>query len=320
MTNDRESSSAKRKAVMGQTFGAYTFYNVIAEGGMGVIFNARHNATGRQLALKIVNPKYAAREGFSPALVEAFMNEARVMAAIEHPHVVTLYDAGVVGQCPYLAMRLVPGGDLTGRVMNHGLILDAKEALTLMARIAAGVGSFHQAGYLNRDLKPANILLELDGSPRIADFGLALRLDETPKDSGIAGTPSYLAPEQVRQEALSPQTDLFALGATMFYAVTGRPPFDGPSPEAIAAEVAHAVAPPYLNLGEAHTAHGLVEIIRRCMAIDPADRYRTAEEVVTDCQAVAAGDEPPYLGRNLRRRRSTFFSTLFKAGGDPPPA
>jgi eukaryotic-like serine/threonine-protein kinase len=319
VTADHDQSSAKRRAVLGQTFGAYTFFHVIAEGGMGVIFEAKHNATGRRLALKVVNPKYAAREGFSPALVETFLAEARVMAAIEHVNVVTLYDAGVVGQCPYLAMRLVPGGDLAGRVQKHGPITDHGEVLALMAGIADGIGAFHRAGYLNRDVKPANILLELDGSPRIADFGLALRQDEEPQPGEIAGTPSYLAPEQVRQEALTPQTDLFALGATMFFAVTGRPPFDGPTPEAIAAEVAQAIAPPFLDLGDDPRGQGLADIIRHCMEVAPDDRYRSASQVVADCWSVLGGRDPEFCGSRPRRRRSgSFLANLFKPGTAPP--
>lgn len=318
VTADRDQSSSKRRAVLGQTFGSYTFYHVIAEGGMGVIFEARHNATGRRIALKVVNPKYAAKEGFSPALVETFLAEARVMAAIEHPHVVTLYDAGVVGQCPYLAMRLVPGGDLAERIQKHGPMTDLTEVLTLMAGIADGVGAFHQAGYLNRDIKPANILLELDGSPRIADFGLAIPLGQANDGDGIAGTPSYLAPEQVRQEALTVQSDLFALGATLFFAVTGRPPFDGPTPEAIAAEVAQAVAPPFVDLGDHPQAQGLATIIRHCMEIAPADRYRNAGEVVADCRAVLAGRNPEFSGGRQRRRTANFLANLFKPGTTRP--
>ena len=123
----------------GQTFGAYTFFHVIAEGGMGVIFAAEHTVIGRKVALKIVNPKYAAREGFSPALVDVFMAEARIMGAVEHPNVVTLYDAGVVGQCPYLAMRLVEGGDLAGKIDKHGPLRDWPAVLALAEGIAAGL-------------------------------------------------------------------------------------------------------------------------------------------------------------------------------------
>lgn len=308
--NDHERSSARRRAVLGQTFGNYTFYHVIAEGGMGVIFEATHNATGRRVALKIVNPKYAARAGYSPALVESFLNEARVMAAVESPHSVTLYDAGVVGQCPFLAMRLVAGGDLASLVLKEGPLKDWNRVLHLTLGIAQGVAAFHAAGYLNRDLKPANILLELDGSPRIADFGLALPLSEAATPGPIAGTPSYLAPEQVRGEPLTAQTDLFALGSTLFYAVTGRPPFEGETPEAIAADVAAAVAPPFLDLGTDPKAQGVADLIRHCMAIAPDERYHHAHEIITDAQALLAGKDPEFCG-GRRRRRATFFG-LFR--------
>ena len=305
-----DTSSSRRSTVgLGQTFGNYTFFHILAEGGMGVIFEAEHNAIHRRVALKIVSPKYAAREGFSPQLIELFLAEAQVMGAIEHPNVVTLYDAGVVGQCPYLAMKLVTGGDLQNQVMRHGPLRE-EQALRMLAGTAAGVGAIHAAGFLNRDIKPANILLEANGNPRVSDFGVALRKDEVTADQQIAGTPSYLAPEQIHNQKIDERADIYSLGGTFWYACTGKAPFDGGSPEEILSLLMTASDPPPLDLGNSPKAKGLVRIIMHAMAFDPEKRYKNCDEIVHDCEAVLDGGEPEYAQIGQRKRRGFLGSIL----------
>lgn len=297
------SSSARRAtAGLGQTFGNFTFFHILAEGGMGVIFEAEHNAIHRRVALKIVSPKYAAREGFSPQLIELFLSEARVMGAIEHPNVVTLYDAGVVGQCPFLAMKLVTGGDLQGFVMKHGPLRE-EQALKMLRDSAAGVGAVHNAGYINRDIKPANILLEANGNPRISDFGVAMRKEDVTDDQQIAGTPSFLAPEQVHNQRIDERADIYSLGAAFWYACTGKVPFDGTTPEEILGLLMSAVEPPHFDLGSSPKAKGLMRIITHAMAFDPDKRYRNCDDIVHDCNAVLTGGEPEYAQIGQKRKR-----------------
>jgi serine/threonine-protein kinase len=297
---------------IGQTFGSYTFFHILAEGGMGVIFEAEHGAIKRKVALKIVSPKYAAREGFSAKLIDEFMHEARVMGAIDHPNVVTLYDAGIVGQCPYLAMKLVTGGDLQSLVIKHGPVRE-EQALTLLRDCAAGLGAVHAAGFISRDIKPANILLEANGNPRLSDFGVAVPLGEIPADNVIAGTPSYLAPEQVHHQTMDLRSDIYSLGATFFYAVTGKPPFDGSSPEEIISHLMLASAPPHLDLGNSPKARGLTQIILQAMNFQPDKRYKTTDEIVHDCATVLAGGEPEYAQIGNKRKRTFFGSLLDRA-------
>lgn len=303
-------SSSARRAVQNaaQRFGSYLFTHIIAEGGMGVIFAAEHALIGRKVALKIVNPKYAAREGYSPDLIESFLHEARVMGSVDHPHVVTLYDAGVVGQCPFLAMRLVVGGDLGSQVANHGP-LDVRQSLELLRACALGLKAVHVAGWVNRDFKPANVLLERDLTPRITDFGLAVHVGTQPPVDHIAGTPCYLAPEQIDGRPLDQRCDLYALGATIFFAACGQMPFAADTPEATIATIRAAQQPPTL-FPEARDPYqrGLSMIVERAMAIDPERRYQDALEIVHDCEMALNGGEPEYalIGSKSRRRKTLF--------------
>ena len=311
MTED-SSPSRRGTSGLGQTFGNYTFFHILAEGGMGVIFEAEHNAIKRKVALKIVSPKYAAREGFSAKLIDEFLHEARVMGAIDHPNVVTLYDAGVVGQCPFLAMKLVGGGDLQSQIMKHGPLRD-DAALLLFRNCAAGLGAIHAAGYLNRDIKPANILMETNGNPRISDFGVAISVGVLPADNMIAGTPSYLAPEQIHNQGLDTRSDIYSLGATFWYTTTGKVPFDGTSPEEILSHLMTATQPPHLDLGSTPKAKGLTRIILHAMEFQPEKRYKNTEEIIHDCEAVMAGGEPEYAQIGQKRKRTFLGSILDRA-------
>jgi serine/threonine protein kinase len=309
-----DDSSAPRRGFpdIAQSFGNYTFSHILAEGGKGVIFEAEHTSIKRRVALKIVSPKYAAREGISTALIAAFMREARVMGAIDHPNVVTLYDAGVVGQCPYLAMQLISGGDLQRQILKHGPMRD-EGALVLLRNCAAGLGAIHDAGYINRDIKPANVLMELNGTPRISDFGVAVPANEVPTDDVIAGTPSYLAPEQIHHQGLDARSDIYSLGASFWYVTTGKAPFDGSSSEEILSHLLTATKPPHLDLGSSSSAQGLTQIILHAMDFQPDKRYQNTDEIIHDCSAVLAGGEPEYALIGKKNRRTFLGAMLDRA-------
>jgi serine/threonine-protein kinase len=293
---------------IGQSFGDYTFYHILAEGGMGIILEAEHKVIGRKVALKIVSPKYAARNGYSPELIDTFMHEARVLGAIDHPNVITLYDAGLVGQCPFMAMRLVGGGDLGTRVANFGPLND-ELALRIMRDCAAGMHAMHLSGYINRDIKPANILLETNGTPRLTDFGLAIPINEQPQGTVIAGTPSYLAPEQINGGQIDALTDIYAIGATMFFAITGQAPFAGSTPEDTIQLVRDAVRQPTTRHLRPNINKHLATIIRKAMSREPDKRYKDASEIEHDCRAVLDGNEPEYAQIGQKKRK-TFFSSI----------
>jgi serine/threonine protein kinase len=308
-------STSIKQAVqrIGQSFGDYTFFHILAEGGMGIILEAEHKVIKRKVALKIVSPKYAARNGYSPELVDTFMHEARVLGAIDHPNVITLYDAGLVGQCPFMAMRLVGGGDLGTRVANFGPLND-ELSLRIMRDLASGIHAMHLAGYINRDIKPANVLLETNGTPRLTDFGLAIPIHEQVASTVIAGTPSYLSPEQASCATIDFRSDLYALGATMFFAVTGQPPFSASTPEETVQLVRQSTRIPTTRVLKPGINKHLATIIRRAMAYEPDKRYKDALEIEHDCAAVLDGREPEYALIGQRRRKSFFSSIVSRTG------
>jgi len=300
----------------GKLFGAYTLKRILAEGGMGVVIEAEHNVIKRMVALKTVSPKYAAKEGFRLTVMDTFMRDARILGSIEHPNVLPIYDAGTVGHCPFIAMRLITGGDLATWITSFGPV-KPDIALKLAHDCAAGLKAIHQAGFLHRDIKPLNLLIESDWRVFISDFGLALAKGKKPPAGTIAGTPCYLAPEQIRGEDLDERTDIYALGATIFHAVTGAPPYLGESPEDIMRQILQATHPPAVTTTPAIDMR-LEWIIQHAMAGNPLARYQTTDQLMEDCTALLSGQSPPYAsgtvgshnGTTAKTRRSTVFGSI----------
>src|SRR5262249_6446049 len=217
-------------------FGAYELLAEVGSGGMGVIYKARQGALGRTVALKMI---HAARCGTDE--LERFQREARAAAALDHPNVMPVYDCGSQDGRPFFTMAFIDGPSLAD-LARPGPLPPA-EAARLTRGAAAGVAYAHAHGILHRDLKPHNVMVDPQGRPRVTDFGLARRLqDSTPltRDGQAVGTPSYMAPEQVRGEmdALGPATDVYGLGAILYELLTGRPPFEGGSSYSVLYRVA----------------------------------------------------------------------------------
>lgn len=310
-----DATSSDSPITTGKLFGAYTLRRIIAEGGMGVVLEAEHNVIKRLVALKTVSPKYAAKEGFRLTLMDTFMRDARILGSIEHPHVLPIYDAGTVGHCPFIAMRLVTGGDLATWITSHGPV-PAETALRLARDCAGGLQAIHTAGYLHRDIKPLNLLIEPDWKVFISDFGLALPMGKQPPSGTIAGTPCYLAPEQIRGEPLDCRTDVYALGATIFHALVGKPPYQGSSPEDICRQILEAYGPPSLKDLLPHVDEHLAAIVQHAMAHRPQDRYQQAQELQADCIALLSGNPPPIAsGGQKHSRRSSVFGSIARVLG-----
>jgi formylglycine-generating enzyme required for sulfatase activity len=253
---------------------------------MGVVYRARHLRLGRLVALKMaLAGSYA-----GPHERERFRREAEAVAALRHPNLVQVYDAGDWAGRPYFTMELIEGGSLAQRLA--GTPQPARQAATLLATLAEAVQVAHQGGILHRDLKPANILLTADGTPKIADFGLARRLEGGAglTQSGVLlGTPSYMAPEQARgQPNIGPAVDVYALGAILYELLTGRPPFHGETAAATLQQVVadEPVAPRRLNPS---VPRDLETICTKCLSKEPARRYTSAEELANDLGRFQAG-------------------------------
>jgi serine/threonine protein kinase len=258
----------------------YEILSMLGRGGMGVVYKARKTQLNRVVALKMVLTGQHA----DPRELARFVAEAETLASLSHPNVVQLFEAGTHDGRPYFTLEYVEGGSLEAKVRRHPL--PAAEAARLMEQVARGVQAAHDRGIVHRDLKPDNVLLTPDGVAKVADFGLAKRLETgegLTRTGAVLGTPSYMAPEQARGDAraIGPTTDVWALGAILYRVLTGRPPFQAANPIQIVDQLLNAepVAPRAL---QPEVPHDLETICLKCLQKDPARRYPTAGRLAGD--------------------------------------
>jgi serine/threonine protein kinase len=270
--------------------GPYRILKVLGTGAMGIVFQAEHMKLKRAVALKVMKPTLAAYPDFH----RRFLREAQLAAAIDHEHVVTIYEVGEDRGIPFLSMKLLQGETLEDRLDRLDGRLPVKEALRIGREIAEGLAAAHERGLIHRDIKPANIWLE-EGRDRvkIVDFGLArgAGTDAHFTQAGaVIGTPSYMAPEQANGEEVDSRCDLFSLGAVLYRTCTGRLPFDGKDTLSVLAALASKTpeTPHRLVPGLPPLFSGLV---MRLLAKDRDDRPQSAREVVADVESIERGEE-----------------------------
>jgi hypothetical protein len=256
--------------------GRYTVEREIGRGGMGAVYVARDAKLGEKVALKVISSIYS---GDPEEAAERFRHEVQAARRVSHPNVIRIHDLGEDGPLLFLSMEYVDGETLWSRVKARGP-LPVAQAREILASIASGVAAAHAAGVVHRDLKPQNVLLGAGGRVvKVIDFGLAKSTFQAGATATgvIQGTPEYMAPEQVRGLATDSRTDVYALGATAYYALTGRPPFSGDSPIAIGfAQVHDKPRSPRELRPEIPAA--LEAAILRALDKDPGARFADAEE------------------------------------------
>jgi serine/threonine-protein kinase len=276
----------------------YEILGELGRGGMGVVYKARHLKLNRVVALKMV----LAGGHAGPEELARFRTEAEVVARLQHPGVVQVYEVGEHGGCPYVALEFCPGGSLAGRLA--GSPLPPRDAALLVEQVARAVQAAHDLHVLHRDLKPANVLLAEGPDtppgrcrPKVTDFGLAKKLDEPGRTAtGAAmGTPSYVAPEQAAgRKDLTPAADVYGLGAVLYELLTGRPPFRAETPLDTLVQVMESPpAPP--RLLNAKVDRDVETICLKCLEKDPARRYGSAAALAEDLGRHLAGE--PILAR-----------------------
>ncbi|HEY6894047.1 MAG TPA: serine/threonine-protein kinase, partial [Rhodanobacteraceae bacterium] len=261
-------------------FGDYELIELLGQGGMGVVYRARQASLEREVAIKLL----AAGPWASREFIERFQREARNVARMQHPNIVAIYEIGEAEGLHFFSMRLVRGQSLAAALAESGPF-EAQRAARLMRTIAEALAYAHSLGVLHLDLKPANVLLDEDGAPHVADFGLARRIDGALAidNDEVSGTPAYMAPEQAsaRAQAITSATDVFGLGAILYELVTGKPPFRAESPRATLKLVAEGkIRRP--RLLAPHVPADLEAIILRCLAKEPAERYASARALADD--------------------------------------
>ena len=257
--------------------GRYELGRLVGTGGNGRVFAARDRVLDRTVALKLVDADAVRHR--DPAGRERFLAEARTSAGFTHPNAVAVFDAGESDGFLYLVMELVEGPTLADRLASEGA-LDPGVAARIAGDVLAALDAAHRSGIVHRDVKPANVLLAPNGTAKLADFGIAKRLDTVAagltNPGQFFGTPKYLAPEQVDGRPVSAATDVYATGVVLFEMLAGRPPFDEGQPMATA--IAQRDAPvPDLRVLRPGTPDTLVATVERALRKEPEQRFESAE-------------------------------------------
>jgi eukaryotic-like serine/threonine-protein kinase len=281
----------------------YRLIEKLGAGGMGVVYLAEDTKLGRQVALKVLPPEAAS----DPARLERFQREARAVAALNHPHIVTLYSVEEAGGVHFLTMEHVEGQSLDRLIPEGGLPL--KRLLEIAVALADALAAAHDKGIVHRDLKPANVVIGEKGVAKVLDFGLA-KLSQAParadvdselstqartREGVVMGTVPYMSPEQVSGRPLDHRTDLFSLGVMLYEMASGDRPFQGKSSAELASSILRDMPANLMEL-KAELPPDLARIVQRCLEKDPERRYRSArglhDELAALRDEMASGGRP----------------------------
>jgi Tol biopolymer transport system component len=297
----------------GRVIGHYTILEKIGSGGMGDVYLAEDNTLGRKVALKILPPELAA----DIQRRARFTREAKAIAALNHPNIITVYSVEESGDVHFITMELVKGITLARALPSKGLALAKffEVAIPLTDAIAAA----HQQGITHRDLKPANVMVRDDGRVKVLDFGLAkagldvssrvsqLPTESATKEGHLVGTPAYMSPEQAEGGSVDSRSDIFSLGIVFYEMLTGQRPFGGGTSASTISSILKDTPRP-VNEVQPAIPRELARVVHRCLAKNPLDRYQSAIDLRHDLeeakQDVESGDVRPMSSRPQPRRRS----------------
>ncbi|MBN1311507.1 MAG: serine/threonine protein kinase [Anaerolineae bacterium] len=266
----------------GRTIGSYKILDVIGHGGMADVYRAVQPSIGREVAVKIL-PAYFLQE---PTFVERFAREVQIIASLQHPHILPVYDFGEEDDLSYIVMAYMSGGTLADRIRREGG-LPLREVSRLVEQIAGGLDFAHEKGIIHRDFKPSNVLLDEKDNVYLADFGIAKITEGTAQltGSGVVGTPAYMAPELSREGGLTALVDVYALGATLFEMLTGRHPYHATTP--IGLIMAHIGEPiPDVRRYRPDLPDAVQRVVEHAMAKEPYQRSQSPGALAAELKMV----------------------------------
>jgi len=267
----------------------YELEELVGAGGMSSVYKARDALLERHVALKILHEHYTDDEEF----VERFKREARAVAQLSHPNIVTVIDRGEDGGRQYIVFEYIEGENLKERVVRLGR-LPVREALELAVQVARGLAFAHQHGLVHRDVKPQNVLLNGDGQAKVTDFGIARTLDvEGVTQTGtVLGTSNYIAPEQASGQPVDAHTDMYSLGVVLYELLAGDVPFPGENFVAVALKHVNEPPPNLLDVRK-HVPLRVAAVVDRALDKDPQQRFPSMDEFAAELEACLAGLDSP---------------------------
>jgi serine/threonine-protein kinase len=269
--------------VVGETVaGRYGLEEVVGHGGMSTVYKARDSLLERHVALKVLHQQYDEDEDF----VERFKREARSVAQLQHPNIVTVIDRGEEGGRQYIVFEYIDGENLKELVVRRGR-LDVRAALEIALEIARGLAFAHHHGLVHRDVKPQNVLLNGDGGAKVTDFGIARSLDvehSVTQTGTVLGTSNYIAPEQASGQPVDAHTDIYSLGIVLYEMLTGEVPFPGENFVAVAMKHIQEPSPSVLD-ARGDVPLRIAEMIDRALEKDPEHRFPTMDAFATEIEA-----------------------------------
>jgi serine/threonine protein kinase len=277
----------------GARVGPYQIVSVIGRGGVGEVYLADDPRLRRQVALKVLNAKFAEDESARGR----FLREAQMAAGLDHPNICTLHEIGVDGGFNYLVMQHLRGETLAQRLERGRL--PVREGLEIAVQLADALAFAHGAGVIHRDIKPQNVMVTQEGRVKLMDFGLAKapgRLDDQEEthaaltEEGVfLGTIAYMSPEQLAGHPADERSDIFSLGMTLYEIFAGRHPFAGPTAAATITAIASRPAAP-LSAAAPDAPAALTPILAKALALDPRERYQSTRDLLTDLESARRGD------------------------------
>ena len=277
-------------------FGPYQIEKVLGQGAVAMVYAAR-SPQGQQRVLKVLIRQAAAQR----TVRLGFQREFRVLRQLRHRNIVRAYETGEVDGYFYMTLEYIEGETLDD-FLQRAKRIGEQPALRIMGQIASALDYMHAQGYAHRDLKPANILMARDGRAVLFDFGTVLDINNPDEEDtvGVYGTPAFLAPEQITNEAVDGRSDLYALGIILYLMITGRKPFYGGRSEVLDAHLQEAPPPPSQF---AHVSPDLEQVILKAIAKDPAERYQTGAELIAAFESIRLEPEPEKveIGERIRR-------------------
>lgn len=276
----------------GVQFGTYVIIKHIAQGGMGSVYLARQQSLQRDVAIKILPPQFTQDSEF----LLRFERESHVMARLQHPNIVQVFDAGLTNEYHYIVMEYLPGGTLANELAilrNNNKRMSVEKTILIIRQIVQALDYAHQQGIVHRDIKPSNILIAGDGRYVLSDFGIVADSDNTKitRTLQTLGTPEYMSPEQANGMGVDQRSDLYSLGVVLYEILNGSPPFSGNNPFSILNKHVN-IAPPPLSKTRNDVPIWLQKIVQKILEKQPENRFQTATELL---EAFRRGESKPLI-------------------------